>query len=80
MSIYGTSAVRARRTKSGIDELDCAIIEVFNLNHPMTVRGVLYRVLFNRNQQQEGDRVSRGPASAAHAASGWKGSPPLGYR
>ncbi|HZA30295.1 MAG TPA: hypothetical protein VE462_02115 [Propionibacteriaceae bacterium] len=45
-TIYGTSAVkRVRRTRNKIAELDQAILEVCEIDHPLSVRGVFYRVM-----------------------------------
>lgn len=44
--VYGTSAVkRSRRTKADLADLDAAILQVCAIDHPMTVRGVFYRVM-----------------------------------
>src|SRR5690625_1663118 len=47
-AVYGTSAVkRARRTRAQLDALDETIINVCRADHPMSVRGVFYRVMSN---------------------------------
>jgi hypothetical protein len=44
--VYGTSAVkRGRRTKAEIDALQAAILDVCLIDHPLSVRGVFYRVM-----------------------------------
>jgi hypothetical protein len=44
--VYGTSALkRSRRTQVELDELDLAICTVCTEDHPLTVRGVFYRVM-----------------------------------
>jgi hypothetical protein len=43
---YGTSALkRSRRTKAELDELHNAILTVCQEDHPLSVRGVFYRVM-----------------------------------
>ena len=43
---YGTSTVkRPRRTKAQIEELEQAIFSVVEIDQPMTIRGVFYRVM-----------------------------------
>jgi len=44
-SLTATSAVRNRRTASAYAELDRTIIEVCEADHPLSVRGVFYRVM-----------------------------------
>jgi hypothetical protein len=44
--VYGTSALkRSRRTQVDLHELDLAICTVCTEDHPLTVRGVFYRVM-----------------------------------
>jgi hypothetical protein len=44
--VYGTSALkRNRRTQVELHELDMAICTVCAEDHPLTVRGVFYRVM-----------------------------------
>src|SRR4051794_41105769 len=44
--VYRTSPVkRKRRTQAELDALDEAILAVCRLDHPLTVRGVFYRVV-----------------------------------
>lgn len=46
VSGYRTRPVsRSRRTKKEIEQLDSAIVSVVGADHPMTVRGVFYRVM-----------------------------------
>lgn len=44
-AIYRTSPVRPRRTKAELAELHDAILTVCELDHPLSVRGVFYRVM-----------------------------------
>lgn len=45
MTVYGSSTVkRSRRTKAQLAELDEAIVQAVAEDHPVTVRGVFYRV------------------------------------
>lgn len=45
-TVYGSSTVRRqRRTSSELDAVDVAIIEAVDLEHPVTLRGVYYRVV-----------------------------------
>lgn len=46
MSVYRTSPVmRNRRTKAEVAELQEAILQVCRIDHPLSVRGVFYRVM-----------------------------------
>lgn len=46
MTGYRTSALkRSRRTQSELEELDRAILAVCEIDHPLSVRGVFYRVM-----------------------------------
>jgi hypothetical protein len=45
-TVYGTSGLkRSRRTNAELHELDLAICQVCAEDHPLTVRGVFYRVM-----------------------------------
>ena len=44
-SFYGTSAINKRRTNAELEVLDQAIIDAVAADHPVTLRGVYYRVM-----------------------------------
>jgi hypothetical protein len=43
--VYGTSALRVRRTRAELDALHETILAVCEQDHPLSVRGVFYRVV-----------------------------------